>query len=413
VRSAHREAVGCFEQALRALPHLPETRVTREQAVDLRLALRSALRPLGDFERSLAALCEAESLAAALDDPRRLGQISVFLSVHLRLMGAYDQAIAAAQRAHALATASGDIVLHALANLRLGDAYQAQGDYHRAIDCFGQAMTFFDGARHRERFGQLNLPAVISRALPVWCHAELGTFAEGRVLGEEGLRIAEAVDHPGSLMWAYWVGGLLALRQGDLPRALPWLERAMGICQDADLPIYVPQAAAALGAAYTLDGRVADAMPLLTQAMEQTIATERIGLQALCRLSLGEAHLRAGHMEEAHALAERTLALAREHQERGHEAYALHLLGDIAMRRDPPDVASTEVHYRQALTLAEELDMRPLQAHCHRGLGTLYAAISQREPARTALSTAIEMYTSMDMTFWLPQAQAALEQVEA
>ena len=56
--------------------------------------------------------------------------------------------------------------------------------------------------------------------------------------------------------------------------------------------------------------------------------------------------------------------------------------------------------------------MRPLQAHCHRGLGTLYAATGQREQASTALSTAIEMYQSMDMTFWLPQTEAALAQGE-
>src|SRR5262249_23896008 len=80
VRSAYREAVGSFEQALRALSHLPETRVTREQAVDLRLALRSAFRPLGYLGRILTALREAETIAEALDDPRRLGQISVFLA---------------------------------------------------------------------------------------------------------------------------------------------------------------------------------------------------------------------------------------------------------------------------------------------------------------------------------------------
>ena len=67
-------------------------------------------------------------------------------------------------------------------------------------------------------------------------------------------------------------------------------------------------------------------------------------------------------------------------------------------------------HYRQALTLAEELGMRPLQAHCHQSLGTLYAVSGQREQARTALSTAIEMYQGMEMTFWLPQAEAALAQ---
>ena len=106
-RSAHREAVGYFEQALSALAHLPETRDTREQAIDLRLALRSALHPSGDLVRAMAYLREAETLAAALDDARRLGQVSVSLSLHFYLTGAYDQAIATAQRACALTAAGG------------------------------------------------------------------------------------------------------------------------------------------------------------------------------------------------------------------------------------------------------------------------------------------------------------------
>src|SRR5262249_45257246 len=153
-RSAHREAVGSFEQALRALAHLPETHDTREQAIDLRFALRSALLPFGDLGRILACLREAEALAEALDDPHRLGQVPVFLSVHFRRMGTHDQAIAAAQRALALATASSDIVLHALANQYIGLAYRAQGDYRWAIDCFKQTVASLDGARRRERFGQ-------------------------------------------------------------------------------------------------------------------------------------------------------------------------------------------------------------------------------------------------------------------
>jgi tetratricopeptide (TPR) repeat protein len=413
VRSAYREAVGYFEQALSALGHLPETCNMCEQAIDLRLALRVALRPLGDLERILACLREAESLAATLDDPRRLAQVSVFLSVHFHNMGAYDQAIAAAQRALALAAAGREVILHALAHQYLGFAYQLQGDSRRAIGCLVQTVVSLDGAGSYERFGAVFLPAVHSRAWLAWCHAELGMFAEGQVLGDEGLRIAEAVAHPGSLMIASWGIGLLALHHGDLPRALPLLERAVGICQDADLPFYFPWVAWALGAAYTLAERVADAMPLLTQAMEQAAALEAGWYQVPCHLSLGEAQLLAGRMEEAHALAERALALARERQERGHEPYALRLLGEIAARRDPPESNQAEAHYRQALALAEELGMRPLQAHCHLGLGTLYAAIGQREQARTVLSTAIALYRDMDMTFWLPQAEAAMGQVEA
>jgi tetratricopeptide (TPR) repeat protein len=410
-RSAHREAVGPFEQALSALPHLPEQRDTHEQAIDLRLALRSALNPSGHLGRGMAYLREAETLAAALDDPRRLGQVLLYLAVHFYFIGAYDQSIAAAQRTLALATAAGEVVLQALANQYLGFAYQAQGDYPRAIDCLGQSLAPLEGSRRHERFGRVFIPAVLCRARLPWSHAELGTFAEGRAHGEEGLRIAEAVDHPASVMIASWGTGLLALRQGDLHRALPLLERALGICQDVDLPTWFPFIAPALGAAYTLDGRVADAVPLLTQAMEQADATERVDVQALCRILLGEAQALAGRLEEAYTLAERALVLAREHGERGHEAYALRLLGEIATRREPPESEPAEAHYRQALALAQELGMRPLQAHCHLRLGTLYAKIDQRDQARAELSAAIDLYRAMDMTFWLPQAEATLAQV--
>jgi class 3 adenylate cyclase/tetratricopeptide (TPR) repeat protein len=406
-RSAYREAVGYYEQALSTLSHLPETRATHEQAIDLRLALRSALQPSGDSRRVLACLHEAEALAEALDDPRRLGRVSIFLSVHFRGRGAYDQAIAAGQRALALTMASGEVGLHAVANLYLGRAYYDQGDYRRAIDCFSQSVGSLERVRRRERFGQVFLPAVSSHANLALCHAELGMFAEGRAFGVEGLRIAEAIDHPGSLMYAYSGIGVLALRQGDLHRAIPLLERAMDLCQGADLPLYFPWQASFLGTAYTLAGRITDAVALI----ERTTTTERADIQALCLLSLGEAQMLSGRLEEAHALAEQALTLARAHQERGNEAYALRLLGDIAAHRDPAERESAEAHYRQALALADEFGMRPLLAHCHLGVGTLYATTGHRQQAQAELSAAIALYRAMDMTFWLPQAEATLAQM--
>jgi class 3 adenylate cyclase/tetratricopeptide (TPR) repeat protein len=411
-RSAYREAVEYCEQALVAHPHLPETRATREQAIDLRLALRLALRPLGDYGRMLACLREAEALAEALDDPHRLGQVSVFLAAHFFFRGAYDQSLTTAQRALALATAGGDAVLHALAHQRLAMVYQAQGDYREAITCLEQPMAFFKGARYHERFGQMILPTVLSHTYLTMCHAELGLFAAGRALGEEGLRIAEAVEHPASLIQSYHGLGMLSLRQGDLPRALPLLERAVSLCHETDLPAYFAWSAAVLGAAYALWGRGADAVPLLTQVMEQALAVALGNVQVLGGLSLGEAQMLVGRLDEAQAVAERTLALIRAQKERGNQAYALRLLGDIVAHRTLKDVDQAAAHYRQALALADELGMRPLQAHCHRGLGTLYAMTGQQEQARTALSTAIEMYTSMDMTFWLPETEAALAEVE-
>jgi len=411
-RSAHREAVGSFEQALTVFPHLPETRDRHEQAIDLRLALRSALLPAGDLERILAVLREAEALATTLGDQRRLGQVSLFLTVHFYQRGAYEQAIRFGQRALEVAMAEGNLSLQALANQYLGVSYQTQGDYTRAIAYFQDTVAFLDGARRRERFGQVILPAVYARAFLAWCYAELGLFAEGHARGEEGLQIIETVDHPGSVMFMSWGRGVGALRHGDVQRALPLLERALRLCHTADLPGFVPRVAPTLGEAYVLCGRVADAVALLTPALEQTMAAAMIVYQALCHLALGQAQLLAGALDEAQSLAHRALVIAHQHRERGNQAYALQLLGEIAAHRDPPDVVPAEAHYQQALTLAKELGMRPLQAHCQRGLGRLYAATGQREQARTELSAAVDLYQAMEITFWLPETEAALAQVE-
>ena len=103
----------------------------------------------------------------------------------------------------------------------------------------------------------------------------------------------------------------------------------------------------------------------------------------------------------------------RAHHERGREAWSLRLLGEIIAHRDPLGFEQAESYYQQALALASELGMRPLQAHCHYGLGTLYRQMGQVEQAHAALSTAIDLYRDMEMTFWLPEAEAVLAQTEA
>ena len=215
-----------------------------------------------------------------------------------------------------------------------------------------------------------------------------------------------------SLMFASWGIGLLALRQGDLPRALPLLERAMGICQDADLPALFPLDGCGLGRG-VYPGRARRRRRAAAHAGDGTGNCDGNGSLSGALSSLPGGGAAAGRPPGGGTRPRRAaLALAREHQERGNQAYALRLLGDIAARREPPESEPAEAHYRQALALAEELGMRPLQAHCHLGLGKLYAKIGRRQQARTELSAAIELYRAMDMTFWLPQAEMTLAQVE-
>jgi class 3 adenylate cyclase/tetratricopeptide (TPR) repeat protein len=408
--SAYREAVMSFEQALDALRRLPEHPDTQAQAIDLRLDLRSALFPLGELGRILVLLQEALALAEALGDQHRLGRVAVFLLAHFVFAGAPDRALAFGQRALAIASTLGDIGLTVVAQLYLGHAYHDLGEYRRAVECFQKNVVALHGELLHEHFGLPGLVSVFSRSFLVRSLAEYGAFTEGKAAAEEGVRIAEAADHPFSRVVMYRDVGYRSLRQGDLQQAISVLEQALDLVQEAHLRALVPVAASSLGVAYARAGRTAEALPLLEQAVEQALEMGYVREYALQVGWLSEAYLLAGRLDEASAQAQHALDFAQIRQERGYEAYALRLLGEIAAYRYPPEDEQAETHYRQALTLAEKLGMGPLQAHCHLGLGTLYLKTRRIEQARIALFTAIDLYRAMEMTFWLPQAEAALAQ---
>jgi tetratricopeptide (TPR) repeat protein len=298
-----------------------------------------------------------------------------------------------------------------MAQHNLGQIYRNLGDYQRAVACFQKNVAGLHGELLRECFGLPGLASVISRSFLTLSLAECGAFAEGRAPAEAGGQLAEAADHPYSRVQAYRAVGFRMLRQGDFQQAIPVLEHALDLAQEAHIRLLVPRVAALMGAAYTLAGRVTNALPLLEQAVEQAVAMRYMLDHALRVVWLGEAYLLAGRLDEACTQAQYALEFSRTQQERGHEAYALRLLGECYARHNPSQVEPAATHYRQALTLAEELGMRPLQAHCHRGLGTLYSQIGWVECAHAELTMAMHLYRAMEMTFWLPQAEAALAQM--
>src|SRR5262249_4647113 len=227
-RSAYREAVMCFEQALIALEHVPDTRAATEQAIDLRLGLHSAFNVLGEAPgRLLDYLRRAETLAQTLNDQLRLGWVYAHMNNNFWVAGEVDHAIGYGQRALALATTLGHVGLQARAHLSLGLAYYDAGDYARAVESLGRNVAILQGELRYESFGGNGSVAAISQAYLSYCHAELGAFTEGLTMAEEGLRIAETVQNPFSLIEACYGVSVVYLRQGDVQRAIPMLERGM------------------------------------------------------------------------------------------------------------------------------------------------------------------------------------------
>jgi class 3 adenylate cyclase/tetratricopeptide (TPR) repeat protein len=412
-RSAHPEAVAYFEQALDALQYLAESRATLEQAVGVRLDLRNSLMPSAGYQRIYDCLREAEIAAEALGDPRWLARVYTQMLSHLWGVGELERAVAYGQRALRLAMDMGDSIQVAVTNLPLGRAYCALGEYSRAIECFKGTAATLHGDQARERFDQLNFPSAGSRSWLARCCADRGQFAEGLAWANEAVHITEALDHPFGRAVGYRNMGYVYLIQGDLDNAIPWLERSLEVGRLWHNLHDRPDATSTLGCAYARVGRVAEALPLLEEGVAESLNVYRWADYSLRLAWLGEAYLLAGRAEDALDTAGRALQRAQQQKERGHEGWVLRLLGEIATTADPPNVAQAEGYYGEALALAEELEVRPLVAHCHLSLGTLYQKVGRDEQAHAELATAAEMYRSMEMTLWLEKAEAALAEAGA
>jgi tetratricopeptide (TPR) repeat protein len=405
-RSANREAVAYFEQALPALTHLRETPETLEQGVDVRLALRNALWPLGCFDTGFGHLREAEPLAEKLGDQRRLGWIAAYLSEHTRQTGHAAEAPPFAERALGIAEGLGDLSLRVAANYYLGTGYYVAGQYRRTDEFFQRIFQLLKGDLFRERCGLAGFPSVMSRMFWPLALAERGEFEQGMAEAQEGLRLAEALDHPYSVICAMRAVARLHGARGDFDSAIPVAERSLALSHERHLPQLSPEVADLLGYLYALSGRVAQGLSLLEEALA---ALESMGMfqwRSSVLVHLGETYLLASRPEDALTLADRALTLTTQRGHRGYEAWTRRLFGEIALHQGRPDAAAAEAHYGAALALASELGMRPLIAHCHLGLGRLYCRTDDAAKTEEHFASATAMYRELGMVFWADKAEA-------
>jgi class 3 adenylate cyclase/tetratricopeptide (TPR) repeat protein len=405
LRSANREAVACFEQALAALQQLPQTPASREAAIDVRVDLRNSLFALGELERVAGHLDQAEALARRLGDRRRLGLVLALLTNCSFVTGRIEQAVVSGQQTLAIADELGDFGLQAVARCYLAQAYSGLGEYQRAVLLSRENVDRLGGTLRVERFGMPAPAAVLARSFLVRALVELGEFTEAIVHAKAAAAIAEEADQAFSLVNAYYDAGFLCLRKGELRDALARLERASDLCRRADLPLLAPQVNAALGYGYALSGRTDEGLGLLEQAVAESVSVRRMPGHSSWIAWFGEACLAAGRTDAAARLAGRALDTARAHRRRGHEAWALRLLAALHAHPESLDLESAESSFRQAIVLANELGMRPLIAHCRLGLGRAYRLAGKRQQANEQLRSAMMLFRALDMRFWLVRTE--------
>jgi tetratricopeptide (TPR) repeat protein len=408
-RAAGREALASFDAALQVLEHLPKSRTTIEQAIDVRLDLQAALNlQQVDTARKLDSLQAAQVLAEGLGDRGRLGHISAQMAHYYYLIGRSDQGIRAGERALGIASALGDASLEILSRYHLGQACLLLGRYDQAIALFQRIIEVLGDDRPRNHPGLSMLPAVSARALLSKCFAALGAFTPARAIAEEGARLADAADHTFSQVAAYQALGAMHLTQGNMPEAVAWLERTLALIQQLDAAVMFHVVTTQLGRCYALAGRVAEAIALQEGGLTQRAYSGAVPRHPRELVYLAESYLLADRSNDAASIAEPALDLCRSCHQRWLEPDALRILGQIHASHEPPERERAEHAYRQAFALADELGMRPTVAHCHFGLGTLYFRTGDRAQGEHHFAEARTMFREMDMGFWLERTEVEM-----
>jgi class 3 adenylate cyclase/tetratricopeptide (TPR) repeat protein len=405
-RHAHRVAAAYFEQAIAALAHVAGGTASTALAIDVRLELRYALGPLGQYRRVFELLTEAKQLAEGEGEQARLALVSCLLCNHSTLRFELREALAHGARALEIAAALGDGALATATHGMMSLAYYFSGDYRRAAEAGRQAERA-EADVWRDRFGLVVPPMVYGAAVGSWALAELGEFPEAHRMAARGLAAADALNHPHSMAFARLGLGLVHLRQGAAASAVAVLERAMEISAPADLPAVFLELAGPLASAYVEAGRATDAIALLERAVAQAVALRhRLG-HGLRSGGMAEAFLAAGRVEDAAPLAKLYVQMLRAVNSRGPLAWALRLLAEAAMQSDPPDVETAETALAETLMLAGELDMRPLEARALLVRGQLLRRLGRLDEARITLADAADRFRTLDMSSWAAACAAS------
>ena len=373
-RSANREAVKLFAQALAALQHLPDTRDRRAAEIDLHIESRNALFVVGEPESITHHLQQAAAIAGSIEDPSRQSHANLLLSGWYWQNGEHRRALEIAERTMMIAVSQGDDILQGLAYYRRGTNLHALGKYAAAVDDFRRGLAMFERVGATNFFGFGGYPSVFCCSFLAWSLAELGEDEAAREIGARGWELSRQLKNSYSQAVMSFGFGHALVRAGAFDEARRVLAEGLELYRISEVPATYPWIAAALGYVQVLQGEVEPGLALVRNSVEPEVR-RRGPLYAHPYLRLAEALRHIGEQGDALAAAETGRAIAEAHEEHGHLAWAECVMGDILAASEPAAAAD---HYAGAVSLAQQLGMRPLLAQARSGLASVQAANEQQ-----------------------------------
>ena len=396
--SAYEQAQRYYEEALTAIKKLPREKARIEQEIDLRINMRSPLVALGRHEEWGKWVRGAEPLAREIDDDARLSNVLNYLASLHWIHGQHRKSIEQGEKALNFAERSGHFSYQVATMCHLGIFFFNIGDYAKQIEIHQKVRKRLIGGDAFKQHGMASLPGAFSRSMLVLGMAELGNFDKIEEIGNEALEIAEHVRNALTLTIVYNFLAMAYLRFGKLEPAFPLLEKSHELCRLSEVKSMYSYTVGSLGYAYLLAKEPRRALGILEEGIKDD------NLQASFWpthpiIVLADVYRAVGEISLATETVSRALKLSEKREERGFEAWAMLVMAGINDAAERLEEA--EQWYRRALQQASNLSMRPLVAHCHKGLANSYLRLGNEKEAQLENKKALEIYRSLGMTYWL------------
>jgi tetratricopeptide (TPR) repeat protein len=237
-------------------------------------------------------------------------------------MGRSAEGIEHAERAIAIAESLQEPMLRIAARHPLGRSHQFLGAYRTAIDFYQRDVGLGPeqiSARLLEPSADEVFEAAFIRYSYLYtdgdlaaCFAELGAFDEAMLHAERAMKFAQTLDILVLHAYADAYLGSVHLRRGELRQALHLAQRWLQTYAAAELPMPQLHMAETLGEVFNISGHIDEAITLLGGAWEFAHSKSIFAHGPQVLALLGDAHGRAGRIDEAVATGQRALDLANQ-----------------------------------------------------------------------------------------------------
>lgn len=408
-RYSNREAAHHLENATAALGRADPDGKRLEEAITLRLELRSVSVPLLRLERIGTLLAEAHEMAERLGDLSLRARIAAFLAGHAYLTSNPVRCIALCRDALRLAGRAPDASLRIVPSLYLAQAQYGLGQYRRVVDILERDLSTENAALSGSAVGLPVRPSLMRGYWLAIAQAELGRFDAAEALAAQMLSVADE-RQPFESLYALTAQGFILMLRGELKAALDASTTALTTADLYDITFIIPVLASQVGFLLGTQGRTAEGLAMAQRAISKA---EEIGSNAgrsrWCA-RLAEACLRTGDGLGARQYAETALQVAEKEGELGYLCSALRLRAKTRVHDGDTDGAAIDLD--RATEIARRLQLGPALAKCHFDTGALAHRVGHLAEAGHAFRIARKGFARYRMVAGTKRVGEALSMLE-